>query len=71
MYFNEIIGNEIRNRRVERGWSMLKLASEVGATGDGTTVRAWERGANAPSAYFLCKLADAFECSVDELLGRK
>ena len=71
MDLKEIVGEEIRKRRIEKGWSRVRLSLKIGATSDGTTVKLWEQGESAPSAYFLCMLADALECSVDELLGRK
>ncbi|MEG1858480.1 MAG: helix-turn-helix transcriptional regulator [Pseudoflavonifractor sp.] len=35
------------------------------------TVAQWERGQNVPSARVLPALADMFDCSIDDLFGRK
>jgi transcriptional regulator with XRE-family HTH domain len=71
MDLKEIVGAEIQKRRTSKGWSKMKLAREIGSTGNGSTVCSWESGETLPGAYLLCQLADVFECSVDELLGRK
>lgn len=71
MSLNDIVAREIRRRREEKGWSIKELARKIGASSSATTVSGWERGERLPNAHFLCQLADVFECSVDELLGRK
>lgn len=68
----EIIGANIRTMREERGMTKYALAKAIKG-GDGrdcAVIVFWESGRNVPSAHYLCKLADVFGCSVDELLGR-
>ena len=69
----EIIGENIRVRREAKGMTMYGLNKAVkgGEGRDCALVWMWENGKSTPSAYYLCALADAFGCSVDELLGRK
>lgn len=66
---NKQIGKAIRRMRKAKGLTVMELQRMIDA-GDGQVYR-WERGEYAPSAYFLCRMADALECSVDELLGRE
>ena len=69
----EIIGENIRARREAKGMTMYGLNKAVkGGTGrDCALVIAWESGKWVPSVHYLMALADALECSMDELVGRK
>lgn len=62
------IGQIIREKRKERGWTLEKLAEEIGRTF--STVAAWERDEITPSLFIVWDLADIFNCSLDELCGR-
>ena len=68
----EIVGENIRARREAAGMSKYELNQIVRGRNsrDCALVHFWETGVNAPSAHYLCVLADVFKCSVDELLGR-
>lgn len=66
---NDIIAKEIKKRRVSKRWTKKELAQQLGSPTPGC-VWSWESGRNAPTAYYLCQLADVFDCSVDSLLGR-
>ena len=66
---NDIIGENIRRLRKSQRMTQQKLARAIYANQD--MVCNWELGKHAPSAYYLIRLADAFSCSVDEILGRK
>lgn len=66
---NERIGMAIRKTREAKGMTQRDLERKIGASRG--MVWYWEDGQFAPTAYFLCQMADALECSVDELLGRK
>ena len=61
------IGNNIRRLRRERGWSIAKLASEIG-TSDVVLGRI-ERNVNAPSALFIYRLTEALGVSADALFA--
>lgn len=67
---NDIVAEQIRTRREAMGLTRTQLGQRFGDK-TGKNVGFWEKGRSLPSAYSLCDLADVFECSVDELLGRK
>ncbi len=58
--------SNIATKRKEKGILQDELAKEMGI--DRSTVAKWETGAAMPRADKLLKLAEIFECSVDELL---
>ena len=62
------VGQIIRQKRKERGWTLEQLAAEIGRTF--STVAAWERDEMTPSLFIVWDLADIFNCSLDELCGR-
>lgn len=66
---NDIIGENIRRLRKSKRMTQQKLSRAIYANQD--MVCNWELGKHAPSAYYLIRLAEAFGCSVDEILGRK
>lgn len=61
--------NELRAKRKQRGWTRAQLASVVHLTAH--TIYKLETGRIRPSAETLERLADALDCSTDELLGRR
>ena len=65
---NDIIGENIRRLRKSQRMTQQKLARAI--YGNQDMICNWELGKHAPSAYYLSRLADAFGCSVDEILGR-
>ena len=62
----ECIGARIRELRQERGWTQIDLASQL-ESGDQTSISAWERGLQKPSANSLLALAVAFSVPVHAL----
>ena len=63
------MGEIIREKRKARGWSLEYLAKKLGTTIH--TLSCWERNLTTPkNFYVVCDLADIFECSLDELVGR-
>lgn len=62
------IGEIIRYKRRQLGLTQKGLAEKVGTSV--ASVNYWERGEYYPSVFALCDLADFFECTTDELLGR-
>lgn len=53
----------IRRLRRDRGWTQFDLSIATGA--DLHTVVMWESEPRIPRLIFCCRLADAFECSLD------
>lgn len=66
----EIVGGNIKARRLEMGLTQMQLVERIGRENSGV-VSGWETGEHLPGAYSLCELADVFGCTVDEILGRK
>lgn len=58
----------ITEKRIAKGMTLADLARAVGVTPAAVTF--WEQGVNKPSLGKLIKLAELFDCTVDELLGR-
>lgn len=54
--------------RKELKLSQLELSKRVGVTQQ--CISEWEKGSIEPTLSYLCKLADVFEISIDELVGR-
>ena len=58
------IGEKIKELRLERGLSQLKLAKLIGVSQK--AIDYWERGVNEPKASYLISLVKTFEVSFDE-----
>ena len=63
------IGNILREKRTAKHLSRAKLGEIIGVSGK--SIKFWESGRCYPNALALCGIADALECTADELLGRK
>lgn len=63
------IGERIKRYRMDRGWTQLQLARKADLTA--TCVSFYECDRSVPSLDSLWSLADAFGCSLDELVGRR
>ena len=63
------LGTQICNLRRARQITQEELAAELGVTA--AAVSKWENGYTLPDVLMLCALADYFEVSTDELLGRQ
>lgn len=63
------IGQAIRKMREEKGYSRDELAEELDIWKN--TIDAWENDRRYPSLFLLMCVADVFECTLDELVGRK
>ena len=63
------IGQNILQLRKQKGIKQEELAAELGVTA--AAVSKWENGYTLPDILILCALADYFEVTTDELLGRK
>ncbi len=65
MAFNaETFSRTMKVKRAERGWSQQDLAKASGIS-IGMIAR-YESETNAPSFENVCKIAEAFRCSVDD-----
>ena len=62
------IGQNILQLRRQKNIKQEELAAELGVTA--AAVSKWENGYTLPDILMLCALADFFEVTTDELLGR-
>ena len=62
------IGSNIYTLRKQKNVTQDALAAELGVTA--AAVSKWEKGYTLPDILMLCALADYFEVTTDELLGR-
>lgn len=61
--------NRIRVLRAERRWSQSDLADRVGVSRN--SIQSIENGHFGPSLALAFAIADAFECSVEEVFERE
>ena len=61
-------GKNLLALRTEKGFSQQEVALRVHVSQQ--CVSQWENGIIEPTLTFLWRLADLFEVSVDELIGR-
>jgi len=64
----EFMSKSIVAQRKKRGLTQEELAEKLDVSP--AAISKWERGISTPELSMVCKLADCFEISVDELLGR-
>ena len=64
----DFISKSIISNRKKRGLTQEELAEKLDVSS--AAVSKWERGISTPELSMVCKMADCFEISVDELLGR-
>ncbi|MBU0580553.1 MAG: helix-turn-helix transcriptional regulator [Candidatus Omnitrophica bacterium] len=65
-----MIANRLKELRKRCGWSQQKLAEKAGLSYN--TITKIEQGAaTKPTIQTMIKIADAFQISIDELVGRK
>lgn len=62
------ISSQIYIHRNDKGLTQGELAKLVDVSRP--HINDWENRKYMPSAFMLCNLADIFDCTVDELLGR-
>ncbi len=60
-----MVKNSLNERRQERGWSQQRLADELGVSRQ--TVISIERGRFDPSLPLAFRLAEVFQCRIDDL----
>lgn len=64
----DFISKSIISNRKKRGLTQEELAEKLDVSS--AAVSKWERGISTPELGMVCKMADCFGISVDELLGR-
>jgi transcriptional regulator with XRE-family HTH domain len=62
-----VIGEKIRQLRVENGMTQKELAKKVGVSA--SAIGMYEQGRRIPDSTVLTRLARILKCSTDELLG--
>lgn len=65
-----MVAKRLKELRKERNWTQQKLAEKAGLSFNAIT-KIEQGAAKHPTLRTLLKLADAFEISLDELVGRK
>ena len=63
------VGQAFKKTREKKGYSRQELAEYVGVHFN--SILNWEQDKNYTSLFLLLCVADLFECSLDELVGRK
>lgn len=63
------LGNNIRNLRLEHGWSQAKLAEKVGVSA--AYIGMLERSEKEPKLSTLVRIANRLETGIDNLLAEK
>ena len=63
------IGKELRYQRIVYNLTQREVAKVLGVKP--TTIGRWEGGYHTPSIYDLSRLADFYDISLDELVGRE
>lgn len=61
-------GEILKEKREARNWSKYALAKKLNCTIG--CITNWEEGRSYPNYIMLWCMADLFECSIDELVGR-
>ena len=59
----------LKELRIASGFSQKELAEKINLTAH--NIGDWERGKAEPSIFWLEKLADIFNCTIDYLVGRE
>ena len=63
------VGARIRLLRKEKNMTQRQLATKIGV--DRTSLSSYEHSKRMPDIFTLCKMADVFVISLDDLVGRK
>ena len=62
------IGKSLKLHRINRSLTQRQLASQLNITRQSLSL--YETGARTPDIYMLSKIADIYDITVDELIGR-
>lgn len=63
-YSREYLSRMMRVKRAERKWSQNDLADRMGVSKD--SVKSWESESTDPGFPMVCKMADVFDCPIDD-----
>lgn len=63
------IGSRIRKFRIESGLKQKEMADKIGV--DRTSLSSYENNKRVPDIFILCRIADVFGISLDNLIGRE
>lgn len=63
------VGARIRLLRLEKNMTQRQLAAKIGV--DRTSLSSYEHSKRTPDIFILCRMADVFDVSLDDLVGRK
>ena len=58
----------LKEHRIARGKTLLEVERDTGISNE--NLSRWERGKNLPNIDFCVQLADYYEITLDELVGR-
>lgn len=61
------IGEKIKELRLERGFSQMRLGKEIGVSQK--AIDYWERNVNEPKASYIIALVNIFEISFDDFFA--
>lgn len=64
-----MLGSNLKRLRNRYNYTQQQVADKIGVTRPAYT--AYEKGTRNPDSSMLSKLADVFDVSIDELLGRE
>ncbi len=67
--FNKLVGNQIRELRIQKKLTQAELANKIGK--DYQSVQRIELGKMNPTIFYLYEIAQALEISLSELLDFK
>lgn len=62
-------GKLLKNERISRKLTQKELAKAIGITQQ--AISFYENDINEPTIYIIVKIADFYEISIDELIGRE
>ena len=65
----KVFGEAVRGRREERGWTLERLAEELGSGDHGRYVGEVERGFHSPTLTTAKRIADALDVPLAELVA--
>ena len=63
------MGESLKMYRELNGLNCLQVARKIGASP--ALIKRWEQSEHCPQLYFVVQLADLFDVSIDELVGRE
>lgn len=65
---DNLFGKNLKTMRLERSLSQMQLAKQIDVSQQ--CISEWENSKIEPTLSSLWKLADVFDISIDELVGR-